>query len=134
MNSWPWKNVRSSRLFIKVQKWQLRGPLPPPETLDGYEKTLPGAADRVFAMAEKEQSHRHDMEKDVNDKLAFDKRLAQTYAFTLTLAALSGAVYLLSNDKAVEGIIVFISSFAPIAKSYLDLKELQNNEEVIVDD
>lgn len=45
------------------------GPLPPPQHLDRYEKVLPGAAERIVAMAEREQRHRHGWE---NKHLWFD--------------------------------------------------------------
>src|ERR1700733_9145648 len=35
------------------------GPLPHPEHLEHFERTLPGAADRILIMAEQEQGHRH---------------------------------------------------------------------------
>lgn len=35
------------------------GPLPPPALLAHYEQTLPGLADRIATMAEKEQKVRH---------------------------------------------------------------------------
>lgn len=38
------------------------GPLPVSSEFAGYEQTLPGAAERILAMAEKEQSHRHEIE------------------------------------------------------------------------
>lgn len=38
------------------------GPLPSPDTLLGYEKACPGAADRVIAMAEKQAAHRQELE------------------------------------------------------------------------
>ena len=34
-----------------------RGPLPPEDTLAGYEKVLPGSADRVFSMVERQQRY-----------------------------------------------------------------------------
>jgi uncharacterized membrane protein len=36
-----------------------RGPLPPPDQFKDYEAILPGSADRILKMAEKEQDHRH---------------------------------------------------------------------------
>ena len=41
------------------------GPLPTPETLAGYEALLPGAADRVFAMVERDMDHQHATETAV---------------------------------------------------------------------
>lgn len=35
------------------------GPLPPAEDLAKYEDVLPGSADRIMTMGEKEQDHRH---------------------------------------------------------------------------
>ncbi|WP_419604388.1 DUF2335 domain-containing protein [Thiolapillus sp.] len=40
-----------------------QGPIPAPATLDQYEKILPGAAERIISMAEKEQTHRQHCEK-----------------------------------------------------------------------
>ena len=39
------------------------GPLPPPEILSGYEQIQHGFASRVIRMAEREQTHRHGLEK-----------------------------------------------------------------------
>lgn len=39
------------------------GPYPPPDLLRGYEHVLPGAADRIIRMAERQQEHRHHLEK-----------------------------------------------------------------------
>ena len=42
-----------------------RGPLPPPDILEGYEKILPGASERILKMAEKQQDHRICMEATI---------------------------------------------------------------------
>ncbi|GAA1896448.1 hypothetical protein GCM10009716_03100 [Streptomyces sodiiphilus] len=39
------------------------GPLPPPELLAGYERVHDGLAERLVSMAEREQSHRHYMDR-----------------------------------------------------------------------
>ena len=50
------------QLFLAFARYQ--GPLPPPRMFRDYEEVLPGATDRIFSMAEKEQSHRHRWEAD----------------------------------------------------------------------
>ena len=40
---------------------QYSGPIPHPKIISGYEEILPGAADRILSMAEKESQHRHDI-------------------------------------------------------------------------
>jgi hypothetical protein len=37
---------------------QFSGPLPGPQTLQGYEQILPGAAERIMALAERQAAHR----------------------------------------------------------------------------
>ncbi len=38
------------------------GPIPPPQTLQAFEKAVPGSADRILIMAENEQKHHHKIE------------------------------------------------------------------------
>lgn len=48
---------------------QFAGPLPHPRHLSAYDEIVPGAADRILRMAEKDQDHRIGMEQSalVND-------------------------------------------------------------------
>lgn len=63
---------------------QFSGPLPSPEMLQGYENTHPGLADRIVAMAENEQKHRHQLEaKSVESVISKEKR-GQQYALFIT--------------------------------------------------
>jgi len=52
-----------------VKQESFSGPLPHPRHLQAYNEILPGAADRIIAMAEKEQAHRHSWE---DKSLKFD--------------------------------------------------------------
>lgn len=52
-----------------------RGPLPPARELRNYDVVLPGAAERIVAMAEREQAHRHTLEaKIVDDEVSLRRR------------------------------------------------------------
>ena len=64
------------------------GPLPPPEMLDGYERTLPGTAERILSMAEKQQDHRQMIEKAVIVGNLRDQRLGVVFAFLLGLTGI----------------------------------------------
>lgn len=48
-------------VVMQVKKMH-SGPLPDPETLAGYERISPGAAERIIQMAEDQQKHRHNHE------------------------------------------------------------------------
>jgi uncharacterized membrane protein len=95
-----------AQLVGQIQVYQ--GPLPPPAELAAYEQAQSGAADRILAMAERDQL-----------AVIRDQRLARIIGFVLDLlshAFLYGlvvaAVYLAINDKPLEA---FFTGLAPIA-------------------
>jgi hypothetical protein len=53
---------REVKHVLETSLHSFRGPIPPPSVLAGYNEVEPGFAERIVAMAEKEQSHRHDQE------------------------------------------------------------------------
>lgn len=65
------------------------GPIPPPALLKEYDEALPGCAERVVQMAEREQSARH----TDNRKLVHNDRLRAIFAFVVSLALIAAAVF-----------------------------------------
>ncbi len=70
------------------------GPLPPPEVIERYERLLPGAADRVLALAEREQAQRHALETEALRAQIEDQRTVhsgrtrgQWLGFAIVIAA-----------------------------------------------
>ena len=53
-----------------AEHFEFSGPLPHPELFRGYEDTLPGAADRILTLAEREQNRRH-LREDRGQWMAF---------------------------------------------------------------
>jgi len=45
------------------------GPIPPAQELGEYDRIIPNGADRIMSMAEREQAHRHDLERRDADRL-----------------------------------------------------------------
>lgn len=76
------------------------GPLPHPDILRGYEETLPGAAERVLEMAEKEQNHRIDMENKLQEADSRDSLLGIKFAYRISMTV-----------TIVGAIIVIVSLF-----------------------
>ncbi len=67
----------------------------------GYERVLPGAADRTFGMAEKQQTHNHWMEK-----------CGQLFGFAVAIVSLGLGGYLVASDKALWGVAACLSPIA----------------------
>lgn len=47
---------------MTIRSEYFQGPLPPPALLEYYERTLTGAADRIFTSAEEQGRHRRTVE------------------------------------------------------------------------
>lgn len=98
--------------IVKSEHALFQGPLPPPEVLAGYEATLPGAADRILAMAERQSAHRQELETTV----ATGDSRRQLYGL------LAGTVVTMSA-LALAGVLAFfghsgvsaLTALAPIA-------------------
>lgn len=64
-----------------------QGPLPPAHAMADYDRVLPGAAERIMQMAEREQSHRHSVQQE---QLTQSKFLATSYMQQDTLGKKMG--------------------------------------------
>ena len=59
------KRKQAELLAVKIEQHSVySGPLPPAEQFAAYESILPGSAERILQMAEKQQSHRMQLVPD----------------------------------------------------------------------
>ena len=79
------------------------GPLPHPEILAGYEDIVPGAADRILKMAEKEANHRHQIDNICVKADSRDSLLGIICAFCIGMACIVGGVYIILKTPTVAG-------------------------------
>ena len=106
------RNTAAGRLSIEASS-SFVGPIPPPQILDKYNQILPGAADRILKMAEKEQSHRHEMQEKLVESQASDfrqdrneKRLGQIFGFAIgVVSIISGSVTAIQGAPWAGGFI-----------------------------
>lgn len=85
------------------------GPIPPPELLAKYERTLPGLADRLVLIAENESEHRRALQR----RAARLSELGLAAGFAIAMTALGGGIFLVHEGSSVEGmgsIILAITS------------------------
>ena len=77
-------------------------PLPPPNLLATYDKILPGAAERIFVMAEREQNHRHAMERN-ESKLNFTGLIVGAM---VAIAALVAGTFVIFLGHEIAGPVI----------------------------
>ena len=84
------ENVRTSI----VEAASFSGPLPPPSMFREYDSILPGSAERILAMAEKEQDHRTTWENKALDTIARQGNIGQWFGLLIAILCIGGAIYL----------------------------------------
>ena len=88
-------------LVIAASAWA--GPLPQPEVLQGYESVIPGAANRILEMAERQSDHRMQMDKMVISGGSRRSYLGLVAGFALSAMVIVGGIYLIATDHDWAG-------------------------------
>lgn len=91
------------------------GPIPPPELLAKYEQTLPGLADRLVALAERESDHRRALQR----RAMRLSELGLAAGFTIAMTALCGGIFLVHEGSQVEGMGSIILAIASLVLLFL---------------
>ena len=78
-------NEKIDLLLHKEYNEFFSGPLPPPETLEGYERVVKGSAERILQMAERQVYHRHEIEKLQTEADIKDSNKGMNYALIISL-------------------------------------------------
>lgn len=79
------------------------GPIPPPGALQRFNEIVPGAAERILNMAEKQLDHRMQMEETVVKGDSRRSYLGLTAGFILSAAIIAGGVFLVANGHDMAG-------------------------------
>lgn len=76
---------------LQVQQWS--GPLPAPADLEKFNQIIPNGAERILAMAEKEQGHRIEYEKTGLTATVRESRRGQILGAIISVVAIGGAIF-----------------------------------------
>jgi uncharacterized membrane protein len=112
------EQILNTPTVVHQQETIISGPLPAPDVIAGYEKVLPGAADRIIRMAENEQSNRF---KYLNRVTVFQAGLTligQMFAFAVVLISVIEGVALIKAGKPPYGVSVIITSLVALVGSF----------------
>lgn len=102
-------------MSLSVTRHHHKGPLPDPETLRKYDDIIPNGAERIMAMAEREQKQRHGMGR-IREGRAL---LGVIFAFLLGLSGFGAAAYALFLGQAAASCVVFISTIGAITGTFI---------------
>lgn len=99
---------------LRTIQIQHSGPLPTPAMLQQYNDVIPNGAERIMAMAEREQGHRHELERrdqklmELSEQHEFQiTQRGQLLAFGICLAVLAAAIVLaVAGHPTVAAVLV----------------------------
>ena len=104
---------------VKAVSQQFSGPIPPPHILGDYDKVQVGFAERIIAMAENEQAHRHGIEnRALSSEISVQKR-GQIFALIVSLLILVGSMFLIYSGKEISGSVLAGSSLIGLAYIFI---------------
>lgn len=104
------------------------GPLPPPGMLLKYNEAFPGCAERIVGMAERQSSHRQDIERKVIYSNVISERLGQILGFILAIVVVLAGVYLTMHDKPTQGIVAIMSPLIGLVTAFIYGKRHQQKQ------
>jgi hypothetical protein len=107
-NSLP-PGARGNAQVVEHSQTFHQGPLPSPEAFEKYNRVLPGAAARILRMAEKQASHRQDLESRALRGDLAKSMMGTILAYIAFGGAMHGAVYLLLHDKPIQSLAALIT-------------------------
>ena len=104
------------------------GPLPPPELLKRYDEVIPGGAERIIALAERQSAHRQELEKTVINSNCKNERLGTILGFVLAMIALIGGFALVAAGFDVGGIAAIVSALGSLVGVFIYGKKKQQED------
>ena len=114
--------------LLTLQASQYHSPIPPPEIVAGYERVLPGSAERILAMAERQSGHRIRQEERVITSSIQREKTGQWMAFVLSLVVILGGIGLAWTGRSVTGLTMVIADLAALAGVFMYGRRAQEQE------
>ena len=126
--------------MVHLEQRSFSGPLPHPELFEGYERTLPGAANRIMTMSEKEQEHRHQIEIGILKQKCKKQNRGQLYgcglavffavvAFALALMGHEIIASVIFGTTIIAVLIIYVLGVVPNMKKNESKNETDTEEE-----
>ncbi len=114
---------------VVVQREQsFSGPLPPPEILGRYNDILPGAAERIIQMAEKQAAHRQALETVAISSDASRSKWGQIFGFIVATIGLVVSCLLGIYGSAIAASVMGAGTLVALVSVFIYGSKTRKNE------
>jgi len=120
--------VRRETAVMESRQEFFSGPLPPPEKLEHYDRIVPGLAERIVGLTERQSAHRQQLERENLHENIRAARTGQWMAYSLGLLALVGGFVLLALGRDAPGIVSIVSAVGGLASVFFLGRRAQRKE------
>ncbi len=118
----------SSATVSRLQAEYFSGPLPAPSLLAKYNEVIPGGAERILSMAERQSAHRESLEASIVHGNLEMQRRGSNRAFLLALVIILGGIYLMATGKNAWGFAAIITSLVSLVSVFAITHSKQSAE------
>ena len=120
-----------------IQRRTHQGPLPTPDDLAQYNQIIPNGAERIMAMAEKEQNHRismnnkeHELNTVIVQETSKHKKIGQACAMATVIVFSLLALYLFTVGQFFYGTVMTGLDLVAIVCVFVTGKVIESKEKV----
>jgi len=114
------------QVVLQHQTWQ--GPLPPPEQLAQFNQIVPGAAERILAMAEEEGRHTRAVQATALQAAVRSQFLGQGFAFLIAIGGMVAAYLLAMHGHDGVASIIAGTTITTIVVAFLQARKQSKSE------
>lgn len=122
---------QQSASVTHIASARFEGPLPQPQSFAQYETTLPGAAERILAMAERQAAHRQELELKVIDSNIASTKRGQFLAFVIALVGMAAAIYMIFMGQPGWAIAALVGDLVSMVTVFVIGRRAQEKERAV---
>jgi uncharacterized membrane protein len=111
-------NTGTQHNSIEVRE-TFSGPIPHPTILEEYEKIVPGAAERIIAMAESDMKHQQEMDREELRIAESQVKRGQISAFWLTIIALAVCIFALLMGSEMAASVIAGTTIVALVTAFV---------------
>jgi uncharacterized membrane protein len=115
-------------IATKTEAHYYSSPIAPPQIVAAWEQILPGSADRILKLTEKQSTHRQKSETKVIDSNISKEKIGQILAFVFCISVVLCGTFLIYSGKDTAGLVAICAAIVAPAGLFIYSKQQGRKE------